>query len=823
MALFGKKKQEEQGKTDRPWGMDEYRAFFQKEGGKEGNSKEFQAVVDALSAYEKARTAPVTKENVKALAEAQAQLTRTCETYAEARKGAKSSSGKARLEAVRQLADYHVAVNAKEDERRVLEAVEPELAKGNTAYQAEKGKAITQESAIRIVAASDKVKKAGDICDAYKSAGILSEEGKRRMDAMAPAVAEHRNLNLDEARDLRVVREHAGKTWEQVGAFKTAEYTLSGKAEKVGANVSQRLKVEHNGQKGFFTARMEFNSLGRFAEQLIEQVDPVREPEIKRIMEANRNTVKKALESVSRSPKNEVFDAKLGHDLADAWDKMPTQGKNGKESKKKAEEKLEFGNVVIGHNLNKTKQVMKDYFDGLEKNPGLDRAGKEALLKEAVSKQGDKKYQKLLMANRDLLLSIPKPEAEMRDSVVRQYQIRGSLLEAKAAIQGTKEEAVQKRQDLDRLIGDGRRLNEWVGVAVQSFGVENAQEAAGLELDKGSELTNRNVATSRMAELLGVGNLVAHSRKMTIRDGEKTMTGCFMEFAEGIDPKAMDYKSEKMLSEIGYLETPGSNRDFCNIDLFDYICGQGDRHGNNMFYKLSEPDKDGKRSVVGIQGIDNDLSFRDSGDLNSVKSTILDKMIFVDKGMAERLRGLDRQTVEYAVGDLISEKQVDFLMERIEKAQKHLEANMVEIEGKDWDLKEFDEKQYGEDLSKSGLDKRGQNYVNGLRGLEKTRRAKYPWDLPNKSYFAKKAIIAAKERIEKEGKEEEELLGGMESLFKEEEKPARQKVSFNELSRAEAPARRASVLAGKRAERQAQRQARQPEKAPAEKERAMGR
>ena len=55
------------------------------------------------------------------------------------------------------------------------------------------------------------------------------------------------------------------------------------------------------------------------------------------------------------------------------------------------------------------------------------------------------------------------------------------------------------------------------------------------ETDKGNELSARNIASTRVAELLGIGSIIARSEKMTVKAAGQVMQGCFMEQAKGID------------------------------------------------------------------------------------------------------------------------------------------------------------------------------------------------------------------------------------------------------------------------------------------------
>ena len=132
-------------------------------------------------------------------------------------------------------------------------------------------------------------------------------------------------------------------------------------------------------------------------------------------------------------------------------------------------------------------------------------------------------------------------------------------------------------------------------------------EMSGIE--KNNDLDERNSAMSFMADLLGMDGLIARAEPMILQDGEKKISGTFMHYANGVDIGE---------SKIGDpLLRPGAEID-CNSDdlkkqvadlqVLDYICGNTDRHGANMFYQIDDSNQKHPR-ITGIQGIDNDNSF----------------------------------------------------------------------------------------------------------------------------------------------------------------------------------------------------------------------
>jgi len=603
----------------RPWGITDFQEFFNREGAKKGNSKEFRAVVEALDNYGRLQGKAVSQESAMDLVEANDRLLKACEQYAKDRKGALSSKGEERLDAVTRLAEFQ------------------------------------------------------------------------------------RGMNLDELRDLRVVRQHEGKTWNQVGPIPMAEITVDGKGEIVGANVSQRMKVEHDGKVGFFTAERVMMSPDKAFERMVaEEKDPVR----KQILTDNGNLLKRVMR-------------------AQMDEKTPDQ---------MTAEERKLSSTMISLGTDKDKKQW------------------HANLKKVITEKID-----------DL-------DSEIQSGNLGFFERRKAMKERNAL------ESLSRDEGLIQSC-----VNEYGRLSAERIG----RSQVILQQDKERKLVSHNIATSRVAELLGIGHIAAHSKKMVVHQGDQVMTGCFMEFAEGKDILSSDYATQRAFEQVEFTPTPSMNRDMAAIEAFDFLCGQGDRHGGNMFYKLSEPDENGKRNITGIQGIDNDLAF---GDKNNIKENNkimfgwqnLDNMYFIDKDMAQKVRGLDRRKLEYALGDILSKEQIDAMEERVKAFQERLEKDMVEIEPDGWNLDKYNEADYGKDLETSGLDKAGKNYVRGLRDRDTwVKLAMSTLTMGAENGIHKHGQILghmanAKKVFQKSEKAQDDLYSDMQSMFEASEQDAKE-------------------------------------------------
>ena len=212
-----------------------------------------------------------------------------------------------------------------------------------------------------------------------------------------------------------------------------------------------------------------------------------------------------------------------------------------------------------------------------------------------------------------------------------------------------------------------------------STAIDNLLVPSGTLSQGGSiNTTRRNVATSRMASLLGVGHLVAKSQTAEIYDETtgQTHRGNIMAAAQGKEYKALkeEFRADASRRKGDASNfTAGFQRDMTSLQVLDVLCGQSDRHVNNMFYKT-----DGNGKLSGIQGIDNDASFGLNTDVLYTKDTnrsdrrVYDpesgEMVlpYMDAALAERIQSLDGEVVRYALQDLLTEREISAAIRRLE-------------------------------------------------------------------------------------------------------------------------------------------------------------
>ena len=217
-----------------------------------------------------------------------------------------------------------------------------------------------------------------------------------------------------------------------------------------------------------------------------------------------------------------------------------------------------------------------------------------------------------------------------------------------------------------------------------------------LEEGESLNLSKRNVATSRLAELLGVGDLVAKSETAVLKDKDGTeRSGNLMQKATGqevtsfvVDQFRDQYAAErekygysgavKMTGNLDDKVTPEFLKSLMSLQVLDNLAAQEDRHSANYFAEI----KDGKLGKV--QGIDNDFSFTsntlDSDRIGTHGKNILDQegnltIPYMDKDLADRITALDEQVLRDVMADILEPWAIDALCTRFNKIKTAIQKD----------------------------------------------------------------------------------------------------------------------------------------------------
>lgn len=175
--------------------------------------------------------------------------------------------------------------------------------------------------------------------------------------------------------------------------------------------------------------------------------------------------------------------------------------------------------------------------------------------------------------------------------------------------------------------------------------IDYTNKTAGIK--KGANINRRNNAMTGMADLLGIGDIIARSVNMTLTSGNKNVPGTFMLNAKGIQcsefsPLREGFGEKQMNISVTALQSMNK------LQVLDYLCANLDRHAANFMYIFDTSGRTVK--LTGVQGFDNDLSFGDidhRGPTQLRRMSCLKDINVMDGKLAESVLALDPKSVEH--------------------------------------------------------------------------------------------------------------------------------------------------------------------------------
>ncbi len=205
----------------------------------------------------------------------------------------------------------------------------------------------------------------------------------------------------------------------------------------------------------------------------------------------------------------------------------------------------------------------------------------------------------------------------------------------------------------------------------------------------GKNVPRRNAAMSAVADRLGMPELIARSKVMTIKTDGGDKSGVFMEWGRGKDLNSTYDKFKidpEMTGKPKKFDTAKGLKDAANLQVLDFICGNADRHCGNMLYQFEEID--GVPTLTGLQGIDNDASFGEiTAEHGQNKLAGPDWMRVMTRSAAETVLSLTEEQLRYSLYGLVDEAEIDYAWERTALLQEKIKSSLQEKWKNDTDLR----------------------------------------------------------------------------------------------------------------------------------------
>ncbi len=201
-------------------------------------------------------------------------------------------------------------------------------------------------------------------------------------------------------------------------------------------------------------------------------------------------------------------------------------------------------------------------------------------------------------------------------------------------------------------------------------------------IKENADLSRRNVASARMAKLLGLNgeghNLIADSKLADVIINGKTMHGILMDEASGV--VLSDY-SKHSVFKTRY--SADAFRSLLNLQIYDIIMGQVDRNASNYLGAIKEDKMTGSCEVLNITGIDNDmcggvLRYSDifiegKSGYNRIRNIVVDNSFqppAIEKELADNIMKLTPEIIHFQFCDIFDKDERRALIDRLSEVQE---------------------------------------------------------------------------------------------------------------------------------------------------------
>ena len=204
-------------------------------------------------------------------------------------------------------------------------------------------------------------------------------------------------------------------------------------------------------------------------------------------------------------------------------------------------------------------------------------------------------------------------------------------------------------------------------------------------------LSDRVIATVRLSEMLGISDIITPAKKAEFLYEGESILGIKMPAAKGVAFSGLNELPELNGYRLYY--TANAARQLTILMMFDFICGQIDRHSKNLKlltdidFSDIRPVSEGREDipVKGIVAIDHDLSFGLNGydDIKKrvsagrcISPEILGKVQYtaIDIPFYEKIKEIKEEDFKNKFGDILSEGEIEAFFDRTNGLIKILES-----------------------------------------------------------------------------------------------------------------------------------------------------
>lgn len=344
---------------------------------------------------------------------------------------------------------------------------------------------------------------------------------------------------------------------------------------------------------------------------------------------------------------------------------------------------------------------------------------------QAVEKKGDKPLYRSValdaLAKAQEKYKIPMKAYE--DYVAKLRKMPDNESSAKSFIHNlrTTEEQYNKDVSIHEFLDTAFAMADAHGALDNNFGFIGLNKPG-----KKINVSNRNVAASRLANLLGAGDLIVRSETATLRQSDGTeKKGILMQEAKGVqgqearqkiigdayhkhmkDGKEEDFNGRENLKNA---VTGEFQRSLADLQVLDGLMGQTDRHAGNYMTQM----KDGK--LTAVQGIDNDFSFGLNKLTKGVglhgRSPVNEdgemKIPYMSEQLKDAILAVTEEQIRFALQDVLEPEEIDACWKRVSSMQLAILLDLKNYETNGGTYRYLKDDQWGEDTLKEFMKDEG--------------------------------------------------------------------------------------------------------------------
>lgn len=240
------------------------------------------------------------------------------------------------------------------------------------------------------------------------------------------------------------------------------------------------------------------------------------------------------------------------------------------------------------------------------------------------------------------------------------------------------------------------------------FTTDATAKGYNLMLDNGADMTARNYASERVAELFGMKNLIVRNTEAVLIQADGTeKKGFVMEQARGKTIVALKEEVSAEGAHPGYeIHVEGeAQKQLLNLQIMDNIIGQVDRNEGNYFLEYQVDDQNRCIRITGVTGIDNDFAFGKSLRLSGeATGSVLDSkknysVGMIDKALYERMQAISPELLTIQLQGLIEPEYLEPLAKRYETMRQKIREAKAKADAEGIDF--FREKEgWGEETER---------------------------------------------------------------------------------------------------------------------------